>query len=173
MPLATRLGMNSGAVPSTIHNPSVSSPVHGATGAVVPMIAPDPEANDHEGDKDYFIHKDGLRFAGTHLLLDLWGGERLDDIDHVEDVLLQCVQAAGATLLHTHLHHFTPNGGVTGVLVLAESHISIHTWPEEGFAALDIFMCGEARPHAAVPILKQGFQPEHMAISENRRGLTA
>ena len=55
------------------------------------------------------------------------------------------MEAAGATLLHIHLHHFTPNGGVSGVAVLAESHISIHSWPEYGYAALDVFMCGDGR----------------------------
>ena len=53
----------------------------------------------------------------------------------------ECIRAAGATLLHIHLHHFTPNNGVSGVAVLAESHISVHTWPESGFAAFDVFMC--------------------------------
>jgi S-adenosylmethionine decarboxylase len=65
--------------------------------------------------------------------------EGLDDIDLIETTLRRCVDAAGATLLHIHLHHFQPNG-VSGVAVLAVSHISIHTWPEVGYAALDLFM---------------------------------
>ena len=87
-----------------------------------------------ENQKDYFIERDGKRFAGTHLILDLWGASRLDEIDHIEEALREAVTEAGATLLHIHLHHFTPYGGVSGVAVLAESHISIHTWPEEGMA---------------------------------------
>jgi S-adenosylmethionine decarboxylase len=76
-----------------------------------------------------------------------------------------------ATLLHIHLHHFTPNGGISGVAVLAESHISVHTWPERSFAAFDIFMCGNARPEEAVPVLKRAFLPTTMRISEQLRGV--
>src|SRR3546814_17820047 len=74
--------------------------------------------------KDFFIERNGERFAGTHLIVDLWGAERIDDLAYVEDTLRECVEAAKATLLHIHLHHFTPNDGISGVAVLAESHIS-------------------------------------------------
>jgi S-adenosylmethionine decarboxylase len=104
--------------------------------------------------KDYFIERDGLRYAGTHLLIDLYGARRLDDLKHIRETLKRCVEVAGATLLHIHLHHFTPNGGVSGVAVLSESHISIHSWPEVGYAALDVFMCGCAKPHETVDVLK-------------------
>ena len=120
--------------------------------------------------KDYFIERDGVRYAGTHLIVDLWDAEGLDDLDHVEATLKDCVAAAGATLLHIHLHHFTPNHGVSGVAVLAESHISIHTWPERGYAALDVFMCGEARPHEAIEILRAAFRPERLGVEEILRG---
>ena len=82
----------------------------------------------------------------------------------------RCVDAAGATLLHIHLHHFEPNGGVSGVAVLAESHISIHSWPENGYAALDVFMCGSAKPEACVPVLRKAFKPKRIAVSELLRG---
>src|SRR3546814_12189403 len=75
-----------------------------------------------------------------------------------------------ATLLHIHLHHFTPNDGISGVAVLAESHISIHSWPESGYAALDIFMCGAAEPHRAVEVLRQRFRPAQGVVEEYRRG---
>ena len=120
--------------------------------------------------KDYFIERDGARYAGTHLIIDLWGAERLDDLEHIEETLRECVRAAGATLLHIHLHHFTPNCGVSGVAVLAESHISVHTWPEKGFAAFDVFMCGEAQPHKAVDVLKRAFGPERVNVGEHLRG---
>ena len=83
---------------------------------------------------------------------------------------MQCVEVAGATLLHLHLHHFTPNGGVSGVAVLSESHISIHSWPEADYAALDIFMCGAARPHLAVDVLRDAFGPSDVKVVEHRRG---
>ena len=59
--------------------------------------------------------------------------------------------ATGATILHGHFHHFGPNSGVSGVLVLAESHVSIHTWPERDYAALDIFVCGDCNPISPFP----------------------
>ena len=77
---------------------------------------------------------------------------------------------AGATILHSHFHHFTPNGGVSGVLVLAESHISIHTWPEKNFAAIDIFMCGDCNPHLGIPVLEAAFTPSRIDLDEQRRG---
>ncbi|MBB4265753.1 adenosylmethionine decarboxylase [Roseospira visakhapatnamensis] len=121
--------------------------------------------------QDHFIERDGLRFAGVHLLVDLWGGEGLDNLDLTEAALIAATRAAGATLLHTHLHHFTPNGGISGVLVLAESHISIHTWPERAYAALDIFMCGEADPYKAIPVLRAAFRPTTITVTENKRGM--
>lgn len=122
--------------------------------------------------KDYFVHRDGLVFAGTHLIVDLWGATGLDDLANVEHALRDSIAAAGATLLHIHLHHFTPNGGISGVAVLAESHISVHTWPERGFAAFDIFMCGAAEPHKAVPVLESYFKPERVVLDDLKRGLT-
>lgn len=73
-------------------------------------------------------------------------------------------------MLHVHLHVFEPNGGVSGVAVLAESHISVHTWPEKGYAAFDAFMCGSANPCKVLPVLKRHFRPEHAHISEHLRG---
>jgi S-adenosylmethionine decarboxylase len=69
------------------------------------------------------------------------------------------------------LHHFTPNGGISGVAVLAESHISVHTWPERNFAAFDVFMCGDAEPEATIPVFRDAFQPEKISISEHLRGV--
>ena len=118
---------------------------------------------------DHFCVRNGVRCAGTHLIIDVYGGKRLNDIEHVEDTLRRCVEAAGATLLHIHLHHFQPNG-VSGVAVLAESHISIHTWPDAGYAALDVFMCGNTNPDACVPILREAFRAKRVAVSELLRG---
>jgi methionine-R-sulfoxide reductase len=98
--------------------------------------------------------------------------ERLGDpTAHAEILALRdAAAAAGATLLHVHLHHFTPNGGISGVAVLAESHISIHTWPERGYAALDVFMCGACDPRLSVPVLREAFRPERVIVEEHRRG---
>ncbi len=123
--------------------------------------------------KDHFVKRGDTEFAGTHLILDLWGAKHLDDIDHMEKTMRECVEKAQATLLHIHLHHFTPAGGISGVAVLAESHISVHTWPERGFAAFDVFMCGTSKPEEVIAVLKQAFYPKSMKITENLRGVVA
>lgn len=119
---------------------------------------------------DHFICRDGVEFAGTHVLIDLWDASRLDDLEHMEAVLREAIEVCGATLLHIHLHHFTPTG-ISGVAVLAESHISVHTWPERGFAAFDIFMCGDAKPELAIPIFERAFNTVHSQAKTVRRGL--
>jgi S-adenosylmethionine decarboxylase len=81
---------------------------------------------------------------GTHLLADLYGCRHLDDPAAIEAALRAAVAAAGATLIDIRLHHFGGHQGVTGIALLAESHMSIHSWPEHGLAALDIFLCGPA-----------------------------
>ena len=88
--------------------------------------------------------------AGTHIIIDLHEAEGLDNLELMEKSLRQCVDEAKATLLHIHLHHFEPNGGISGVAVLAESHISVHSWPEAGYAAFDVFMCGESNQNYAL-----------------------
>ena len=119
---------------------------------------------------DHFIIKNGVRCAGTHLIIDLHDADRLDDLAHIEQTMLRCVEMAGATLLHIHLHHFQPEGGVTGVAVLAESHISIHSWPENRYAAFDVFMCGDAQPEVCVEILREAFNAGQVVVGEHLRG---
>jgi S-adenosylmethionine decarboxylase len=119
---------------------------------------------------DHFVVRNGVQCAGVHLIVDLYGAQRLDDLDHIEATLRRCVDAAGATLLHIHLHHFEPSGGISGVAVLAESHISFHSWPEAHYAALDVFMCGKASPDNCVPVLREAFNPKRIAVSELLRG---
>jgi S-adenosylmethionine decarboxylase len=126
-----------------------------------------------EAQKDYFVERDGVRFAGTHLLIDLWGASNLADPALIDAALRDAAITAGATILHSHFHHFSPNGGVSGVVVLAESHISIHTWPERDFAAVDIFMCGECNPYLSLPVLKAAFAPSSIHLGEQKRGMTA
>jgi S-adenosylmethionine decarboxylase len=126
---------------------------------------------DEEARKDYFVERDGVKFAGMHVLVDLWGASRLDEPAHIDAALRAGAIAAGATILHGHFHHFTPNGGVSGVLVLAESHISIHTWPERDYAAIDIFMCGACNPYDAIAAIKAAFRPAQVQLAEHKRGL--
>ncbi len=126
---------------------------------------------DASSTSDHFMESDGIAYAGLHLLIDLWGAQRLDQVGFIEETLRQAVQVAEAELLHLHLHRFETGGGISGVAVLAESHISVHTWPERGYAAFDIFMCGQTHPEQAAQLIERCFQPEKMSVRTYRRGL--
>lgn len=123
-----------------------------------------------ENRKNWFVERQGRRYAGTHLLIDLYGAEGLDDPARIEAALRAGAAAAGATVLHGHFHVFEPNGGVSGVLVLAESHLSIHSWPEADYAAIDAFMCGTCDPNRAVPAIRDAFGAERVVLTEIMRG---
>jgi S-adenosylmethionine decarboxylase len=99
--------------------------------------------------------------SGTHLLADMSGIDpaALSDSARIERLLREAAAAAGAQVLHSHFHGFGPGLGVTGVVLLAESHISIHTWP-----AADIFMCGAAQPHLALEAIEEALQPEYSEV---------
>ncbi|MGO4354583.1 adenosylmethionine decarboxylase [Rhizobium sp. RAF36] len=96
---------------------------------------------------------------GRHLIADFSGAAQLGDVAHIEAAFRAAVKAAGATLLGMNFHVFDPGGGVTGTVSLAESHMSIHTWPEHAYAALDIFMCGACDPLNALPALVEALSP--------------
>jgi S-adenosylmethionine decarboxylase len=121
--------------------------------------------------RDYLVRKDGQTYAGAHLLIDFWGGSRLDDVEVMTGALQEAAEAADATVLHVHVHEFGGEGGISGVAVLAESHISVHTWPELDYAAFDVFMCGNCRPDKAIAVLERYFRPHRAEISEQKRGL--
>lgn len=97
--------------------------------------------------------------TSVHLIADIERGERLDDLTFVETVLRDAAEAAHCQVVGINLHHFGPGHGVTGIVVLAESHISIHTWPETGLVAVDIFVCGKhADAHAALDVIVARFR---------------
>jgi S-adenosylmethionine decarboxylase len=108
---------------------------------------------------------------GRHVLADFYGVELdlLNDVQTLEATLVAAAQAAGAVPLERRFHAFG-GGGVTGVVLLQESHISVHTWPEYGYAAVDVFMCGNARPHDAVAAIRRAWQPARLNVREALRG---
>lgn len=110
--------------------------------------------------------------SGTHVLADLSGiaAEKLSSCAELESLLRTAAEAAHAHVLFSHFHGFGEGLGVTGVVLLAESHITIHTWPECGFAAADIFMCGSAEPKLALTLIESALQPEASHIHTARRG---
>lgn len=119
--------------------------------------------------EDHFIRRDGKVFAGTHLIIEVMKGTGLDCETRIQDAFRKSVEVCGATLLHIHTHKFSPQG-VSGVAVLAESHISVHTWPEIGYGAFDVFMCGDADPWKAVDVLKEAFETSNVEVRELLRG---
>lgn len=108
--------------------------------------------------------------VGVHLLVDLYGAQHLDNMAAVDEALRHAASSCGATLLDVRLHSFGEGSGITGVALLAESHISIHTWPEVAFAAIDVFMCGRLNPRLALPALRAAFGAKSERVQEFSRG---
>ena len=112
--------------------------------------------------------------VGLHLLLELkeCNPRLLNDMDFIRQALINTAHDVGATVVGQSFHRFSPQG-VTGILAIAESHISIHTWPEFGYAAADIFACGSSfRPKEAAEILVERLESKNPDIIEVRRGMT-
>jgi len=107
---------------------------------------------------------------GQHIIADFYDAEELFDMSAVGEILTAAAQAADATVLEMRMHDFGPNHGFTGFALLAESHISVHTWPEHGYAAIDIFMCGSVTPDKSLDILRDYFRPKHEHIQHVSRG---
>lgn len=110
---------------------------------------------------------------GCHLLLELkdCNSELLNDLSYIRRAMIETAQYVGATIVGESFHHFSPQG-VTGILAIAESHISIHTWPEYGYAAADIFSCGTSfRPREAANKLAEALECRNPEIKEIQRGL--
>lgn len=121
--------------------------------------------------KEFCGQEGDLKFAGIHLLIELWTSRHLGDAARIRNIITDAIKACGATILSIDLHVFSPNGGVSGVAVLQESHLSIHTWPEYEYAAIDLFVCGTLNPRLAIPVLESAFQPFKVEVQEIRRGI--
>ncbi len=99
------------------------------------------------------------------MILDHYGGQFARDMDALESALRDAACEAGAQVIGAKFHRFGDKGGVTGVVLLAESHISIHTWPELDYAAIDIFMCGAADAHIAADHLEKTLAPDMVKLT--------
>lgn len=112
-----------------------------------------------------------MKALGRHFLVELWDAENLDRPDIGEEALIATVHATGGTLLDTRVIPF-PNGGYSGVCIIAESHVTIHTWPEFGYAAVDMFTCGERMDfEAGLETLRRYFKPGRMESFDVERGI--
>ncbi len=103
---------------------------------------------------------------GKHYLIDLrdCDPEIIKSVEPTREIVLRAAKECGATILDDYFHQFQPIG-VSGVVLIAESHISVHTWPESGFAAADIFTCGEMKPQVAIDIMREGFRAKAASMS--------
>ena len=115
--------------------------------------------------------KQKFDYAGIHLLAEFWFSRIIEDSKKIERILLGAVKQSRNTPLSIKIHKFSPQG-LTGVVLLAESHIAIHAWPEINYIAIDIFTCGKkSSPYKALEYLKKKFQPKRVNILRVKRGI--
>lgn len=114
-----------------------------------------------------------MRALGRHVLAEFYGcpAELLNSTKTIEETMVNAALEAGAEIREVVFHQFSPQG-VSGVVVISESHLAIHTWPELGYAAVDIFTCGDTvDPWISCYFLKKNFSAERMAANELKRGI--
>jgi len=114
-----------------------------------------------------------MNALGRHIIAEIYGcdPEILDDVEQVERIMVDAALVAGAEVREVAFHKFSPQG-VSGVVVISESHLTIHTWPELGYAAVDVFTCGDrVDPWDSCNYLTEKFKSKHMTVNELKRGM--
>ena len=113
-----------------------------------------------------------MKFLGKHIILELYQcpAEMLSDPTLIEQYMNEAAIAMGATIVESTFHHFSPLG-VSGVVVIMESHLTIHTWPEHQYAAVDMFTCGDIQMDAGVKLLKEKLKAGSSDMQVLKRGL--
>jgi len=114
-----------------------------------------------------------MKELGKQLIVELYGCDstQINDLKNVENTMLEAARVAKATVIEHKFHKFAPHG-ISGVLIIAESHFAIHTWPEFGYCAVDIFTCGDLTDNsAALDVMKAGFKASYYSAIEMKRGL--
>lgn len=114
-----------------------------------------------------------MKILGQHLIVELYGCNPavLSDVAKVESIMVAAAKAAKATIVDTIFHHFKPHG-VSGVVVIAESHLAAHTWPEHKYVSIDLFTCGTAvNPWNAFKVLKKKFRATNSSVMKIERGM--
>lgn len=112
----------------------------------------------------------GGEVAGRHLIIECFGAPAQLDAVALESLMHRAAAAGGAKLLSCHMHRFGPGRGVTGVALLAESHITVHTWPERGYAAFDVFMCGGCSAEQAAAVIAEAAETRVRIRAVDRPG---
>jgi S-adenosylmethionine decarboxylase len=114
-----------------------------------------------------------VRSTGHHQSIDLYGARHLGDAAHIERMLRRCLSAAGGKPLGVYLHQLEPSSGVAGVAILADCHVSVRSWPERGYLALDVVNSGDAGLTLSVEQLKRAFAASSASVATQRRGTSA
>jgi S-adenosylmethionine decarboxylase len=110
-----------------------------------------------------------VEWSGLHIFVDLWGASGFDDMALCRDAIKEACDAIGVTMLDMLVHQYGEQGGVSAVALIAESHISVHSWAEYGYAGCDIFTCGDVDPYQAIPVFRRYFKPSHVNVAEHKR----
>lgn len=119
----------------------------------------------------WILQDKNQKYAGIHLIADFWYGKNIENSKEIKRILITAAKKAKNIPLEVYIHKFSPQG-ITAVILLAESHIAIHSWPEINYLAIDIFTCGrEAMPDNALEYLKKEFQPKKIVIKKIKRGI--
>ncbi len=114
-----------------------------------------------------------VQSLGNHLIIELYDCDEviINDAQGVEKAMIKAVEISGAKMVQSVFHQFNPHG-ISGVIVIEESHFSVHTWPEYGYCALDIFTCGdEIDYYSALQFLRSAFKAKNMSVTEMKRGM--
>lgn len=111
------------------------------------------------------------QWAGLHLLIDFWDADNTNDLDKNKRAICKAAEACGSTLLDICIQKYGELGGVSGVGLLAESHISIHTWSEYRRASCDVYVCGKCDPYLSIPVLRKHFNTDRIKVTEIKRML--
>jgi len=117
-----------------------------------------------------WVKEKNQKYLGIHLIAEFWGGKIIENSKEVEEILIGATKSAQNTPLKIAVHKFNPQG-ITGVVLLAESHIALHLWPEFNYLAIDIFTCGDkAKPFKALQYLRKKFKPKKVQVYKIKRG---
>ena len=121
--------------------------------------------------EDHFIIEDNVTYAGKHIIVDLWRSSFDNKINTLKKMIKEAVKLSRAKIINIHMHRFGKEQGISGLAVLAESHISVHTWPEREYIAFDIFMCGDTNPEIATKYLIKILKPKANKVKIIKRGI--
>lgn len=115
-----------------------------------------------------------MEFLGKHILAEFFdcNPHKLEDIEFIKTIMIEAANAANATIIGESFHPFQPCG-ISGIIIIKESHLSIHTWPEYGYAAVDLFTCGkDVNPWAAFDVLNEKLEARNKVLLELKRGVS-